>query len=467
MSNPIKSFFLFSSGANREILDKKECRVEHNKFAGIGATIFFTAALASLSGGYALFTVFRAGGPAVAFGLFWGLIIFNLDRFIVSSIRKKRAPAHASLAQQAGLKAQELLKALPRLILAIFISIVITRPIELRLFESEIRGQIAKDLTLERTRVERDIRAEYADIEKDEEETTGLRERQVQLENEVTRRVTLAAGELEGWRGTTRRGPGIEYQRRLAEAEQARQELQAFKDQYAPVTQTKTAQVELRKQERDRKLREAKDAVDQSPGLLKRLEAFSTLTTSHMSALLASAFILFLFISLETAPILVKLFSGRGPYEDFLDALEHRAYATKRQEISDLNDEINTSVALSKQRNADRLQTELQLSRNTMSSLHSLAAQELQDAQIEIAREAIARWRAGQLSRQSHTPVTFVHNGGGGIPSAAGNGAGTHAGAGSPAQNAPTQPAGQSAPHVAAPVNAQAPATVGQGSSIP
>jgi Domain of unknown function (DUF4407) len=51
-------FFWFCSGANTDILD--DCpQSEQHKYVGIGATVFFTGLLASISGGYALFTVFN------------------------------------------------------------------------------------------------------------------------------------------------------------------------------------------------------------------------------------------------------------------------------------------------------------------------------------------------------------------------------------------------------------------------
>src|SRR4051812_35234750 len=94
--NPLKKFFLICSGAGLEILNRPECSIELNKYMGIGATIFSTAALASLSGGYALFTVFRSIPMAICFGLIWGGIIFNLDRYIVSTIKKKAVPPNQS-----------------------------------------------------------------------------------------------------------------------------------------------------------------------------------------------------------------------------------------------------------------------------------------------------------------------------------------------------------------------------------
>ncbi|HAT69734.1 MAG TPA: DUF4407 domain-containing protein, partial [Flavobacteriaceae bacterium] len=37
---------------------------------------------------YALYTVFDNYFAAIGFGLVWGLLIFNLDRYIVSTIKK-------------------------------------------------------------------------------------------------------------------------------------------------------------------------------------------------------------------------------------------------------------------------------------------------------------------------------------------------------------------------------------------
>ncbi|MDR1829896.1 MAG: DUF4407 domain-containing protein, partial [Candidatus Fibromonas sp.] len=73
-------FIIICSGANREIIE--HCQIEWSKYTSIGATVFFTGLLASLSGGYAIYSVFQtsehAFRAAVCFGLLWGLVIFNL-----------------------------------------------------------------------------------------------------------------------------------------------------------------------------------------------------------------------------------------------------------------------------------------------------------------------------------------------------------------------------------------------------
>ena len=127
--NKLKAFFWSCAGANKSILTN--CPSEASKYVGIGATIFFTGIFAALAGGYALYTIFDNYWVASFFGIIWGLMIFNLDRFIVSSMRKNGNPN------------QEFLTALPRLVLAIIISIVIAKPLELKVFEKEIEGEIA------------------------------------------------------------------------------------------------------------------------------------------------------------------------------------------------------------------------------------------------------------------------------------------------------------------------------------
>src|SRR3982751_395354 len=87
MQSPIKRFFWACSGATISILKKKECETEHSKYVGIGAAVFLTAVLAAVSASYAFSTVFASRNWAIAFGVFWGAMIFNLDRYLVLSIR--------------------------------------------------------------------------------------------------------------------------------------------------------------------------------------------------------------------------------------------------------------------------------------------------------------------------------------------------------------------------------------------
>ena len=124
----IKHFFWLCSGVHIPML--KKCEVESSKYAGIGATIFFTGIFAALAASYALYTVFDNAWIASLSGLVWGLMIFNLDRYIVSSMRKERNSW------------REFRTALPRIVLAVLISIVIAKPLEMKIFDKEIQSEL-------------------------------------------------------------------------------------------------------------------------------------------------------------------------------------------------------------------------------------------------------------------------------------------------------------------------------------
>ena len=68
----IRKFFVLCSGADRALLDTCS-EGEQNKYAGIGATVFFTALMAFIAASYALYTVFDSVYLAIPFGLVWGL----------------------------------------------------------------------------------------------------------------------------------------------------------------------------------------------------------------------------------------------------------------------------------------------------------------------------------------------------------------------------------------------------------
>src|SRR6185312_2696054 len=81
--------------------------------------------------GYAIYSVFSDPLWAVSFALIWGLIIFNFDRFLVSTMRKYGVS-----------RRKQIWMAAPRLVLALLIGFTIARPLELKIFEKEIDVQI-------------------------------------------------------------------------------------------------------------------------------------------------------------------------------------------------------------------------------------------------------------------------------------------------------------------------------------
>ena len=132
--NWINEFLWSCAGVNKEVL--RLYPNEYAKYAGSGGTILFTALMAMISGGYAMFFVFDSVIAALLFSVFWGLLIFNLDRFIVNSMHTDGKDT---------LSWKKLKAAMPRFIMAIFLGIVISTPLEMKIFNDRIESQLLKD----------------------------------------------------------------------------------------------------------------------------------------------------------------------------------------------------------------------------------------------------------------------------------------------------------------------------------
>lgn len=302
------SFFWFCSGADTEIL--KKCPTEAAKYTGIGATVFFTGVFALLSASYALFTVFDNVFSAIVFGLVWGLMIFNLDRFIVSSMRKEGQPG------------REFAMAIPRLVLAVLISVVIARPLELKIFEKEIAPELVvmeqeKYATQETQLMSRFI--PYQD---------SLRVQVAVLKNEITEKAAkrdellrIAQEEADGTGGSRRRNLGPIYKVKKADADRAEQELNDLASRNHERIASIEAMLSKSIADMNTELRSLERSRMNGPAA--RMEALDRITQNSDAILAAHWFILLLFIAIETAPVFVKLISPKGPYDNLLRIAEH------------------------------------------------------------------------------------------------------------------------------------------------
>lgn len=129
--NRLSRFFWFCAGADLELLGV--CPTDHPKYTSIGLTVFLTAILAAISAGYLTFVGTNSPLLATFFGPLWGIIILNLNRFVVLSVRLEQSPF------------RNFLIALPRVLIALVISIVIMTPLQLKLFSPEITDYLRRE----------------------------------------------------------------------------------------------------------------------------------------------------------------------------------------------------------------------------------------------------------------------------------------------------------------------------------
>lgn len=345
--NKLKAFFWSCAGANKSILTN--CPSEASKYVGIGATIFFTGIFAALAGGYALYTIFDNYWVASFFGIIWGLMIFNLDRFIVSSMRKNGNPN------------QEFLTALPRLVLAIIISIVIAKPLELKVFEKEIEGEIALMIQEDLAKQEETVRQRFQDTRA---RLVGeLQSLKDEIQSKTEKRDELrriAQEEADGTGGTMQRNAGPIYKIKKADADRVDKELTLLTS--LNLDKIKATEAELKSLELSQN--QALDQVKESKltGLASRIEALDRLTDRSSAISIAHWFILFLFLAIETAPVFVKLISQRGPYDFVLKKEEYGYEASYYEDLAKVNAAIKKRSARLTEEEVNYVTNRLQLS---------------------------------------------------------------------------------------------------------
>lgn len=318
----LKQFFWLCSGVHIPLLLK--CPTDASKYVGIGATIFFTGLFATFAGSFALYTVFDSVWLATAFGIVWGLMIFNLDRYIVSSMRKE------------GTVIMQFTRALPRIVLAILISVVIAKPLEMKIFDKEIHAELVmmeqQNYSAQETEVSSRFTAQHdrvaAEIKNLKDEVAAKAQQRDAL-------ARLAQEEADGTGGTKERNAGPIYKIKKADADQAQAELTTLSERNALLIRDKETVLA-----KDDSLRSsAITALVHKPydGPAARMEALDRLTQKSDAIALANWFILLLFIIIETAPLFVKLISIKGPYDHLLKVEEYGFESSTVESLAKMN----------------------------------------------------------------------------------------------------------------------------------
>lgn len=305
--NKLERFLIFCSGAYLPLV--KRCPGSFQQFIGIGGTVLFTAIFAGLSVGYALFTVFENILPVIAVGIIWMLMIFNLDRYIVSTLKKREKFI------------SELRQAIPRLLLAILIALVIAKPLELKIFEKEINRELDK----QRLEI---IEQSKDQIKKGYPEIINLESRIDALNAEIESKEAFRNQKQEEYDnerfgvktdGTTgRAGIGINAEKKETQLDQAQIDLDNTQDINRKKILDLESQILLLNEKMAVEMEYQMASVEANNGLAARIQALDALTQANSAVYWANFFIMALFIMIEMAPILVKLLANRSPYDQLL-----------------------------------------------------------------------------------------------------------------------------------------------------
>ena len=348
MLNPLKHFFWACSGTTMSLINTKDCETEHSKYVGIGAAVFLTGVLAAIASTYAFSTVFDSFGWSVAFGIFWGLMIFNLDRYLVLSIRNKPPLQTQGWSAKLWHWGGVLLVALPRVLLAALLAIVITKPLELLIFKDEIALEMPSLQVDQAKQFQRELETE---VEGGEGTTLAARIKKLQDENkEIEKQIADKQAEQQKARqaavdealGLATLPPGegrvFELKKKIADAKE--KEAQDFIAPKQKLLELNNKQIEDLTQQQLTVAKQAQQLSAGTNGLATQLQAFSRLTKKNPVIWQADLLIMAIILILEIAPILTKFYAKYGPYDKLLDLSEDKVYLAKDAELEHYKREL-------------------------------------------------------------------------------------------------------------------------------
>jgi hypothetical protein len=318
-------FLWWCAGADKDIL-KYSSYADHVKYVGIGGIVLATGILASLSMFFAINYIFENVSIAISVGLLWGAIIFNLDRFIVSSTGKGDG--------EDSISPKELKNASPRIVMAVLLGFTISAPLEVYIFQKEIDKQFYKldqeEQKLEGKKIEDEF-TKSADFTRLNKDKSTLQEEVKKLELE---RLDLEARiSYQTDHGGCHDKCNLYRERRDVVANKIK-EIKTKIDANNEQLQNKT-------KDKQDKLDKLSEVNNSSHGLLDRLLALHSIPGSSLPAWM----IRLMFVFIEIAPVLLKLMLIKSPY-DYMSENVNQILETKqginRDHIIDENTKLHT-----------------------------------------------------------------------------------------------------------------------------
>lgn len=390
-------FLWWCAGADKHFLIRSPVQ-DRVKYAGIGGIVFSTGLLATFAGGFAFNTAFGPKGMAGdemssigwmigsgVFGLCWGALIFNLDRFIVSSTGKGDGTDSITL--------KEFGQAIPRLIIALILGITISKPLELKIIETEINVELRKKQQEKLDEFNKGTMAKFKeqiamidkDIKKLEDDRSVLVQRQKEAEQEYLDQMQGRAGEA---------GYGPRAKQLEVFKNEKIKDVQAYDQKHA---------VELTnlKKQRDQKLAEQDNELtvvnlrnaQNLDGLLERIEI------AHEIGFGLGMALTLIFLSIEMGPIFFKMMMNKGPYDYMVENYNYRMYVKNGIVKEDQIFEGRNGMMLIEKTNF------LEVENDRKEKVEKLKAQE------ELSKKIIGVWSQKKVKELNDNPDAFYQEG--------------------------------------------------------
>ncbi len=326
-----RKFLWFCSGTDLQLL--KLCpHSERVKAEGIGGVILATAGLAFLSGFYAFYTVF---GPKLNFalaqeqqhidlftsaialvcGLAWALVIFNLDRFIVTST------GHGDGTEK--ITKEELKNGLPRIVMAVFIGICLSAPLETRVFKSEIDSQLEVAQITQTEKLDAEAEKSYQEVKRKIDHDLADIDLKIEDKNNVLHGLEAKVSQIgdekrdesKGKRGNAS-GTGRIYDALAADEQHAEQKLNSEKPILTDAIYSLTSKRDELKAQLDAELKKKQDKHEKNFRESANIDGLGNrIQIAHDLFPISTIVLMLLLIIIEVTPIFIKMMFVRGPYD--------------------------------------------------------------------------------------------------------------------------------------------------------
>jgi hypothetical protein len=411
----IMKLFWKAAGGDQFILSQSTYS-DQIKYFCLGGIVVATAIMAGLSGGYAFYTIFKpkasdvselwekTGGSdalnnlqgftestdlgttiiALIFGLIWGLIIYNIDRFIVTSI----GTGDGSEAITWG----ELKSALPRIIMGCIIAISISKPLEIRI----LKGEIDAKLQVKQEKLKEDavktIEAKY--VSRISEKNASIAKYQREIDN-AEDSYTTAVKEFnieltegpKGLSGGSNYGPDAKRKEIIMNDRKLDRDKRRLR--LDPLIADLNQEIKNYVEKKNKEIDNISVGLSGLDGLSERI------TIAEEEYPTVSIFLMLLFLAIELTPIFFKLMLIKSPYD----------YMSSNYKALEL---AHSGIYIEEDYYEDKKGVQRELVRFLNAEKEIQEKKEFHDAQIRITKYAIEKFEASEKKKIDKNPEDFI-----------------------------------------------------------
>ncbi len=242
------------------------------------------------------------------FGLVWAAVIYNLDRFIVSTTGHGDGTDNVTFG--------EILRALPRMLMAVLIGFVLSKPLEIRIMKTEIDAALKIEQQEEAKKLQGKVKADHelvvTNIRSSKDELTKQKDKKTQdleaLRQEVVKSEKDYKDEMDGKAGKRGGGKGEVADAKKALLDQNKATLEEGSGRLMPELnelqariKAKELEIDAANQKLDADMKDADEQAKKLNGLVKRIEI------AHKISPTASWFLTAMLIFIEISPLFFKM----------------------------------------------------------------------------------------------------------------------------------------------------------------